>query len=286
MPNQTPEPSNPTDPSQPIDPTDIAERLAAAAAFIERNFRSEGTLRDVARAAHLSPFHFHRLFRSQYGMTPRQMREQFRIREVQRLLLEGKSTTEASRVTGFSHVSHMGTRFKRIIGTTPLRWLAAARAVQAKPVFVTPDVDPPSDAAHDAPITQRAMRILLVEDDPDGREILLRLLRGAGHEVHEAADAPSALAVTDTQGPPDVVLSDLGLPGMDGCELMKILHTRHGTPGIALTGFGDELHRTRCQKAGFGRFLTKPANLADVLSAIAAIGPAVRGTDQPRRRDR
>ena len=280
MPNQTQDPSNPNEPSQPTDPTDIAKRLAAAAAFIERNFRGDSALRDIARAAHLSPFHFHRLFRSHYGMTPRQMRERVRIREVQRLLLQGSSTDEASRTCGFSNVSHMGARFKRVVGMTPLRWLVAARAVQAKPVFVTPEFAPsPTDAAHRTPITERSMRILLVEDDPDGREILLRLLRGAGHEVQEAADARAALAVTDTQGPPDVVLSDIGLPGMDGCELMKILHTRHGTPGIALTGFGDEHHRMRCQAAGFGRFLTKPANLTDVLSALAAIAPAPRDAD-------
>ena len=105
-----------------------AERLAAARAFIEREFRRSPSLDEIARAAHVSPYHFHRLFRHAYGKTPKQLIDELRIAEVQRLALRGVPFGDMWRPLGFSHQSHMSSRFKRVVGKTPRQWLRAARA--------------------------------------------------------------------------------------------------------------------------------------------------------------
>jgi AraC-like DNA-binding protein len=96
----------------------------------------------VARAAHLSQFHFQRLFRQHYGVTPKQVITALRIAEVQRLALAGMSFKDAADAAGFAHQSHMTTRFKRAVGVTPRTWLASTR--------LTPPL-PAADAAHAKP---------------------------------------------------------------------------------------------------------------------------------------
>jgi AraC-like DNA-binding protein len=103
-------------------------RLAAARDLIERDFRRRRlSLSDVAEAAHLSIYHFHRLFRRHYGMTPKQAINALRVAEVQRLMLSGASLIEASAAVGFSHQSHMTCRFKQFVGMTPRQWLVKVR---------------------------------------------------------------------------------------------------------------------------------------------------------------
>ena len=269
-----------TEPSNPLDPTATAVRLDAALAFIRERFRGPIRLRTIARVAHLSPFHFHRLFVRAYGNTPRQMIEELRIGEVQRLLLAGVPFPDVARRAGFSHPSHMGLRFKRAVGTTPKRWLRLARAATARPVTGAAGAASPGAASPVAAeeAAQRTLRILVVEDDPDGRDILVRLLIGAGHAVDAAADAPAALAAA-AQRRPDVLLSDIALPGMDGCELMRAMRHHHRRiPGIALTALPGDRHDARCREAGFAYFLSKPVNLHDMLDAIHAVSPT-RGDD-------
>ena len=115
-------------PGSEADGTNRAVRLAAARALIERDFRRRRlSLADVARAAHLSQFHFQRLFRQRYGFTPKQVITALRVAEVQRLALAGVSFKDAADTVGFAHQSHMTTRFKRAVGVTPRIWLASAR---------------------------------------------------------------------------------------------------------------------------------------------------------------
>ena len=112
------------------------------------------------------------------------------------------------------------------------------------------------------------LRILLVEDDPDSREALRRLLARQGHHVQIGVDFQSALDIASRE-PFDVLLSDIGLPGRDGCELMREVKLRYGVPGVALTAFVSAEDEARCKAAGFDHFLDKPVQFADVLSVVS-----------------
>ena len=102
-------------------------RLLKAMDFMRREFRRGPRLPEIARAAHLSPFHFHRSFRRQFGKTPKQVLAELQIAEVQRLILTGVSLGEAAKHVGFAQQSHLTARFKQVIGLTPTAWLATAR---------------------------------------------------------------------------------------------------------------------------------------------------------------
>ena len=105
----------------------ITVRMEAAHAFIERAFRGNPTLDEMAGIAQVSSFHFHRLFRSRYGKTPKRVVSELQIAEVQRLVRAGTTLQDASVLTGFSHQSHMTIRFKQLIGVTPAQWRRTVR---------------------------------------------------------------------------------------------------------------------------------------------------------------
>jgi PAS domain S-box-containing protein len=117
-------------------------------------------------------------------------------------------------------------------------------------------------------------RILLVEDNPDSREMLKYLLELAGHEVHEASNGPAGLdAILHLR--PDVALVDLGLPGFDGFELAR--RVRASAEGdrvrlVALTGYGLPEDQRRSREAGFDTHLVKPADSARLANVIAGSG--------------
>ncbi|HEV2295282.1 MAG TPA: response regulator [Tepidisphaeraceae bacterium] len=121
------------------------------------------------------------------------------------------------------------------------------------------------------------MRILLVEDDADSREALCRLLAGQGHRVHPVPDFSSAMAIAATE-PVDLLVSDIGLPGKDGCELMKTVKRLYDVPGIALTAYVSEEDEARCMAAGFAHYLDKPVKFSDVLEAVSSF---TRRADAP-----
>ena len=113
-------------------------------------------------------------------------------------------------------------------------------------------------------ITQRPLRILLVEDHADTAAILARLLRRMGHDVlpaHTVADALKLAGKEMRLAPIDLVISDLGLPDGSGLELMRQLSADHGLRGIALSGFGMDSDREQSKAAGFSRHLIKPIDI-------------------------
>ncbi len=120
---------------------------------------------------------------------------------------------------------------------------------------------------------ERAVRILLVDDNLDASESLAMLLRLWGHEVAVAHDGPAALRAAEAR-PPQVALLDIGLPGMDGYELARRLRSRPG-PGravlVALTGWGQEEDRRRSREAGFDHHLVKPVDLSDLRELLAQV---------------
>jgi CheY-like chemotaxis protein len=102
-------------------------------------------------------------------------------------------------------------------------------------------------------------RVMVVEDNPDGADSLAWVLRGWGYEVRVAYDAPSALADVD-KFLPDVVLSDINMPGMNGFALAEKLAGK-GVLLIAVTAYGDEANRQHSQEVGFQHHLVKPVDL-------------------------
>jgi signal transduction histidine kinase/CheY-like chemotaxis protein len=105
-------------------------------------------------------------------------------------------------------------------------------------------------------------RILVVEDNEDSREMLTQALELKGHEVRGVADGPSALQLT-LAWRPEVVILDIGLPGMNGHELAQRLRQRSELKDVvlvALTGWGQEQDRRRSSDAGIAHHLTKPVD--------------------------
>jgi PAS domain S-box-containing protein len=112
-------------------------------------------------------------------------------------------------------------------------------------------------------------RILVVDDNVDSATTLGTLLRFLGGDVQIAHDGPAALAAMEKYRP-DVVLLDIGMPGMDGYEVAKRIRERHEFDDvtlIALTGWGQAEDRCRTHEAGFDHHLVKPADI-DALQAL------------------
>src|SRR5690606_9309440 len=113
-------------------------------------------------------------------------------------------------------------------------------------------------------------RILLVEDDADAGFTMRELLESVGHEVLFANDAPSGLDLARTRRP-DLVLCDVGLPGMSGYEFARRMRADALLRGVALaalTGFGRPEDRARALEAGFDEHLTKPADIEAVQAVV------------------
>jgi len=105
-----------------------------------------------------------------------------------------------------------------------------------------------------------ARRILLADDNRDALETLARLLQLGGHEIYKAMDGVQALEAA-TRVRPDLVLLDIGMPGMDGYEVARRIRSlpwgRSATL-VALTGWGQESDRKRSRDAGFDTHCIKP----------------------------
>jgi signal transduction histidine kinase len=109
-------------------------------------------------------------------------------------------------------------------------------------------------------------RVLVVDDNQDGAEILAETLRELGHVVEIAHDGPSALEIAQ-RFRPQLALLDIGLPVMDGYELAGHLRELGPIRLVAVTGYGQETDRRRSQEAGFSAHLVKPVDL-DVLTTV------------------
>jgi PAS domain S-box-containing protein len=106
----------------------------------------------------------------------------------------------------------------------------------------------------------RPKRVLIVDDNEDLVEMSNMLVQSFGHETAVARDGPTALALAGSFRP-DVVLLDIGMPGMDGYEVARRLRadaTHQGVTLIAITGWGQDDDRRRTREAGFDHHLTKP----------------------------
>ncbi|HEY3816782.1 MAG TPA: ATP-binding protein [Polyangiaceae bacterium] len=117
----------------------------------------------------------------------------------------------------------------------------------------------------------RRLRILVVDDNADARELLAQLLTHFGHEVREAADGPSAILLAGDWRA-DVIFLDIGMPGMDGYEVAREIRKQNvATQLIALTGYGHEIARSMSRDAGFTQHLVKPPPLEAILGVLRSV---------------
>jgi signal transduction histidine kinase len=133
--------------------------------------------------------------------------------------------------------------------------------------------EPAGESVFGAPLD--GLNVMVIDDDTDGAELLRRLLQSRGAHVTVAGSAHLALAVIEAS-PPDIVISDIGMPDMDGYELIRELRrlpAAHGgrIPAIALTAFARSGDRTRALLAGFQLHLSKPIEAPELLAAIASL---------------
>ncbi|HXM79092.1 MAG TPA: response regulator [Thermoanaerobaculia bacterium] len=117
--------------------------------------------------------------------------------------------------------------------------------------------------------------VLLVEDEPDGRELLVEALRTAGGRVAAAESARAALALFADR-PPDVLVSDIGMPEEDGYALIRAIRAlpadRGGAvPAIAVTAYAREEDRLRALAAGFQAHIAKPVDPGELVAAVARV---------------
>lgn len=127
--------------------------------------------------------------------------------------------------------------------------------------------------ARRVPLAPSGVSILIVDDNEDGAEMLAHALRASGHEIRVAHDGPAAIRVSETFRP-DVALLDLGLPLMDGYELVGRLRLMEGlerTHFIAVTGYGQDWDREKTRAAGFRLHFVKPVDLDEIEEGIAAL---------------
>ena len=119
--------------------------------------------------------------------------------------------------------------------------------------------------------------VLVVDDDPDSRDLLHRLLSDCGATVTAAASAAEALAATNNQRP-DLLISDIGMPEVDGYQLLRSLRAGSDVrfPAIALTAFARSEDRTRALLAGFVAHVSKPVEPAELIATVAAVSGRVR----------
>jgi two-component system response regulator HydG len=117
-------------------------------------------------------------------------------------------------------------------------------------------------------MTQKNIRILVVDDEESAREGLRKLLKLEGYDVTVAEDGVVALERASEQ-PPDVVVTDLKMPRMDGLELMARLHEIYGAlPVIVVTAFGDVSSAVSAMRKGAEHYLVKPVDIDELQVAI------------------
>ncbi len=129
-------------------------------------------------------------------------------------------------------------------------------------------------ALADSNVSLKGLRILVVDDERNTRELLGEILSLHDADVLTAESVTVALTLYQTWRP-TLVLSDLGMPGLDGYDLIKIIRALPGgaaTKAIAITGFTNDEDRESALAAGFDMYLRKPLDLDHLLDFIGAVG--------------
>ena len=124
----------------------------------------------------------------------------------------------------------------------------------------------------------RGVRVLLVDDEADARELTERILRDNNAEVHSAGSVAQALQLLE-QVRPHVLVSDIGMPDADGFDLLAQIRTHASPdaarlPALALTAFAQPQDRQQALANGFQAWVSKPLDPAELLAAVAQLAAA------------
>jgi CheY-like chemotaxis protein len=133
-------------------------------------------------------------------------------------------------------------------------------------------IEPPSSS-----LPLSGLHILVVDDEADARALLLTLLEQAGALVQVASSAVTALAQLKACRP-DLLISDIGMPEIDGYMLIRQIRQQPDTatlPALALTAYARTEDRLSVLEAGFQAHLTKPVNSSELIEAILAFCPVI-----------
>ncbi|NHZ88624.1 response regulator [Massilia sp. CCM 8733] len=140
-----------------------------------------------------------------------------------------------------------------------------------------PRVQPPqSEVSVPAPAPSSRQRVLLIEDNEDGREMMAMMLEAQQYRVDTAVDGADGLRQAGAACP-DIALVDIGLPGIDGYEVARRMRADPATSKVrlvALTGYGQDSDRERALGAGFDAHLVKPVDMARLVEALESGAPA------------
>ena len=142
---------------------------------------------------------------------------------------------------------------------------------KVKTVPPTP-LEPHSGAVHHL---LKSTCVLVVDDEADARDALVALLESFGAEVRSVASVAEAMSALQTSLP-DVLISDIGMPGLDGYELIRqvrMLPAEAGgrLPSLAVSGYATEAHRKKVMSSGFQRLLEKPVAAAELVGEVARL---------------
>lgn len=128
-------------------------------------------------------------------------------------------------------------------------------------------------------MTQTKLKLLIVEDEAEMGRLITELIEGAGYKAIHFYDANSAIEWLKC-GSADLILTDLGLPGISGISFCRLLRENPATaavPIIMLTATGDELHKVEALRTGADDYLVKPFSRKELLARIEALFRRCRG---------
>jgi CheY-like chemotaxis protein len=120
---------------------------------------------------------------------------------------------------------------------------------------------------------QKSLRVLIVDDDRDQANMLSMLLEHSGYDSHVCNNSQDCMGLVDSLRP-DVVLLDLGMPGMTGYEIAEVIKSEEDLQDIllfAVTGHGLPLDRLQTKVSGFDAHLLKPVNFENLDSLLKAV---------------
>jgi len=151
----------------------------------------------------------------------------------------------------------------------PLAAAQTAGEVERRP----PERSAPASQREDAALD--GLRVLVVDDEPDNKDVVGTLLSSRGAEVRLAGSARQAVEMLGGWKP-DVLVTDIAMPDQDGCDLLASIRSQEGEPAetlaVALTAYASKEDRIRLLSAGFQAHVAKPVDATELTAVVASLG--------------